>query len=174
MEDIKDNVEQQPWWLISTTGEPSEGGRLHTRIQGRYITIFQYRGQLSAIDSICHHAGGPLTQGRLQDIEDLGLTVVSCPWHKFLVSIDKGVKVYKAIEVIGGKPTNVGWRTGKEVQRAHEVVARGGNIYVKLQAIDELEDPCTSDQDASSELCGKVFELHPEEPVLCGHSLEGV
>ena len=50
--------------------------------------------------------------------------------HRFLVSIDKGVKVYKAIEIIDGKPTVVGWRTGKEVQRAHQVVERGGNLYV--------------------------------------------
>ena len=50
--------------------------------------------------------------------------------HHFLVSIDKGIKVYKAIELIGGKPTVVGWRTGKVVQRAHQVAERGGNIYV--------------------------------------------
>lgn len=50
--------------------------------------------------------------------------------HHFLVSIDRGIKVYKAVELIEGKPTNVGWRTGKEVQRAHQVAERSGNIYV--------------------------------------------
>jgi hypothetical protein len=68
------------WWLCSTTGEPANGNRLHTRIEGRFITIFRHHGKLSAIDSICHHAGGPLTQGGVQDIEDLGVSVVSCPW----------------------------------------------------------------------------------------------
>ena len=50
--------------------------------------------------------------------------------HKFLVSIDKGLKVYKAIEIVGGKAVVVGWRTGNEVQRTHEVLERGGSIYV--------------------------------------------
>jgi nitrite reductase/ring-hydroxylating ferredoxin subunit len=38
------------------------------------VTIFRHRGHLTAIDSVCHHAGGPLTLGPLQDIEDLGST----------------------------------------------------------------------------------------------------
>lgn len=66
------------WWKVSD-GPPLEGDRLHTCIEGRYITIFRHRGTLSAIDSICHHAGGPLTNGPIKDIEDLGVTVVLCP-----------------------------------------------------------------------------------------------
>ena len=46
------------------------------------------------------------------------------------MSIDKGLKVYKAIEVVGGKPTVLGWRTGKEVQRTHQVLEREGHIFV--------------------------------------------
>lgn len=47
---------------------------------GRIITVFRHRGKLSAIDAVCHHAGGPMTLGPVSDIEDLGVTVVSCPW----------------------------------------------------------------------------------------------
>ena len=72
--------EEGSWWLCSTTGAPGEGDRLHTRVEGRFITLFRHHGELSAIDAICHHAGGPLTQGGIQDIEDLGVSVVSCPW----------------------------------------------------------------------------------------------
>lgn len=73
-------------------GLPLDGSRLHVTVRGRYVTIFRQRGVLSAIDSICYHAGGPLTKGPLQDIEELGMTVVMCPWHNYPVSIDKGVK----------------------------------------------------------------------------------
>lgn len=45
------------------------------------------------------------------------------------------------------------------------------NDAQKLQAIDSSEAPCTSDQDASSELCGKAFDMHHEEPVPCGTTL---
>lgn len=68
------------WWVVASNIYLNEGSRIHTCIEGRYITIFKNKGKLSSIDSICHHAGGPLTLGKLTDIEDLGMTVVSCPW----------------------------------------------------------------------------------------------
>ncbi len=67
------------WWIVSSEFL-SEGCRLHTRIEERYITIFRHKGKLSSIDSICHHAGGPLTLGKVTEIEDLGIAVVSCTW----------------------------------------------------------------------------------------------
>lgn len=149
------------------------GERLHFEVQARYITIFRHRDVLSAIDSVCHHAGGPLTLGPLQEIEEVGLTVVSCPWHRFLISIDGvgsdlgadalppaigGIKVYKGIDVIDGVPKESGWKTGKVVQRPHRVMEGGdGYIYVSLNN----DGVCVSDQDSSNPLCGKQFELTP-------------
>lgn len=119
------------WWKVSSSPLPSSGdSRLHVNINGRYITIFKHNDQLSAIDAICHHAGGPLTQGKLQDIEDLAVTVVLCPWHHFMVTIDKGLKAYQAIDFIGGKPVNTGWKLGKLVQRAHNVKETSSGIYI--------------------------------------------
>jgi hypothetical protein len=43
--------------------------------------------------TIILQAGGPLTLGKVQDIEELGMKVVLCPWHKFMVDIRTGVKV---------------------------------------------------------------------------------
>ena len=108
------------WIKVCPSSSLGDGERLHFEVESRYITIFRHRGVLSAIDSVCHHAGGPLTDGPLQEIEELGLTVVSCPWHRFLVSIDGigsesneaqtpptlgGIKVYKGVEIVNGKPT---------------------------------------------------------------------
>jgi hypothetical protein len=101
---------------------------------------------------VCHHAGGPLTDGPIRDIEDLGLTVVSCPWHNFLVCIDNGVKVFQGVDIIDGKPTVLGWvsfslfishymkqfiislkqKTGKVVQRAHFVKEDEKYIYIVI------------------------------------------
>lgn len=69
-------------WRVSDMGIPTNGNRIHTRIDGRYVTVFRNKGILSCIDSICHHAGGPLTLGQLIEIEDLHLTAISCPWHR--------------------------------------------------------------------------------------------
>ena len=83
-EEVKNDgniVNKTIWWRIGLLGIPGEGERLHTCVEGRYVTIFRRKNVLSAIDSICHHAGGPMTLGPLKDIEELGgLTVVSCPW----------------------------------------------------------------------------------------------
>jgi hypothetical protein len=73
------------WWVASR-GLPREGERLHTCLgfaaenKGRLVTVFRRSGKLSAIDAVCHHAGGPMTLGPVFDIEDLGLAVVACPW----------------------------------------------------------------------------------------------
>ena len=83
---------EKKWWRVASVGLPSDGKRLHSCVEGRFVTVFRNRGNLSVIDAICHHAGGPLTLGPIEDIEELGATVVSCPWHKFLVSISDGKK----------------------------------------------------------------------------------
>lgn len=47
-----------------------------------------------------------------------------------MVSIDKGLKVYKSVEIIGGKPVAAGWKIGKTVQRCHEVFERDEMLLV--------------------------------------------
>ena len=87
----------------------------------------------------------------------MGLTVVLCPWHKFMVSIDGGLKVFQGVDVIGGnnvcsiiarcykracsniylnapiskgKPVVSGWKVGKMVQRSHKIKECVSGIYV--------------------------------------------
>lgn len=165
-EEIESKVEQESdinhdndvrWHLIGDTSQLVEGDRLHTCVEGRYVTVFRNRSKLSCIDSICYHAGGPMTLGRLQDIEDLGgLTVVLCPWHKFMVTIDSGERIYQAVEFANGKPKPSGWRTGKVVQRPHRVTERDGSIFVALELSGE---ECSSDKDACNAHAAKPFSL---------------
>ncbi len=126
----KEGEDGKVWWRVAGPGLPHEGSRLHTCIEGRYVTLFRHRGVLSAIDAICHHAGGPLTLGAIEDIEDLGNSVVLCPWHKFMVDIVDGTKAYRKVEVQGGKPVVGGWVRGKVVQRAHSVREDEGGVYL--------------------------------------------
>lgn len=118
------------WWKVAQPGLPIENERVHVCIESRYITIFRYRGQLFAMDSICYHAGGPLTLGPIQDIEDLGRTVVLCPWHRFMVSLEDGKKVYQGVDIVNNAPVTTGWKVGKVVQRSHKVKETSDGIYV--------------------------------------------
>lgn len=118
------------WFRIADKGLPLDGERLHAKVNGRFITVFRQGESLHCIDSICHHAGGPLTLGPLKDIEDLAVTVVLCPWHKFMVTIDKGLKAYQSVEFQDGKPINAGWKLGKVVQRPHRVFENEEGIFI--------------------------------------------
>ena len=153
------SAEGTTWYKVCEKGQPAEGRRLHQVVEGRYITLFRIKGVVTAIDAICYHAGGPLTLGSLQDIEDLGgVTVVSCPWHKFLVSVTDGTRVYQQVDIEDGVPKVKGWKVGKVVQRPHTVVEKDEGVYVALSIIDE---PCQSDRDACSARCAQDYPMHP-------------
>ena len=121
---------EDTWYRVADAGTPHDNDRIHVRVNGRYLTIFRFDGKLSAIDAICHHAGGPLTLGRVDDIEDLGVKVVLCPWHKFMVTVDKGLKAYQAVEIEHGIPVKKGWKLGKMVQRVHKIMENESGVYV--------------------------------------------
>lgn len=153
-------VEGEEWFLVAEAGLPKEGDRLHVRVKERYLTIFRFHGQLSAMDAICHHAGGPLTLGPVQDIEELGKRVVLCPWHRFMVAIDDGKKAYQSVEIVKGLPVNTGWKIGKVVQRMHQIIEKEGDgIYVSL---NQDPEPCASDKDACSHHCAKSYPIYSE------------
>jgi nitrite reductase/ring-hydroxylating ferredoxin subunit len=78
-EDEKSQGVPDEWFKVCEPGSLIEGCRIHSVVEGRYITIFRQNQKLSAIDSVCYHASGPLTLGPLEDIEELGVTAVSCP-----------------------------------------------------------------------------------------------
>ncbi len=148
------------WYQVSDSPIQANS-RMHVRINGRFITLFHYRNSITAIDSVCHHAGGPLTEGPLQDIEELNTTVVLCPWHRYMVSLD-GYKVFQSVDFENGKAQEVGWKKGKMVQRAHRVHADSEGTYIGIASTTSGGEAgvCGSDQHASSELCGSLFAVH--------------
>ena len=115
------------------------------------------------IHIVCHHAGGPLTKGELKDIEDLGnITVVLCPWHKFMVDIKTGLKAYKQVEIINNLPVYTGWKVGKLVQRAH--IVKEEKINSKLCILVQLNKDdivCPSDGDTCKVACMRDYHMHP-------------
>ena len=169
-------VDSDGWQQVSAAAVGA-GERIHVRVDGRYVTVFNRAGSLHCIDSMCHHAGGPLTEGALRDIEDLHTTVVLCPWHQYMVTLD-GKKVFQAVSFgTDGKPQPPQWTLGKQVQRAHDVQCDAHGTYVRVdkgclgrgrgRGGEEGERgpgaaaACGSDEYALSDLCGGLLELHP-------------
>jgi nitrite reductase/ring-hydroxylating ferredoxin subunit len=53
-------------------------------VDGRWVAVFNVGGAFHAIDSICHHRGGPLAEGVLTGC------VVTCPWHGWQFDVTSG------------------------------------------------------------------------------------
>lgn len=54
----------------------------------RQICIANAGGELSAMDNVCPHRGGPLGQGILEDGK------LICPWHAWAFDVKTGVAVH--------------------------------------------------------------------------------
>jgi nitrite reductase (NADH) small subunit len=69
---------------MATLQELPLGGAKEVEFEGRVYAIFNLDGQISAIDGICPHQGGPLADGALEG------TIVTCPWHGWQFDIRTG------------------------------------------------------------------------------------
>jgi nitrite reductase (NADH) small subunit/3-phenylpropionate/trans-cinnamate dioxygenase ferredoxin subunit len=60
---------------VCRTDELSSSERKLVEVAGKLIALFLYEGQYYAIDDVCPHMGGPLSEGALEN------GIVTCPWH---------------------------------------------------------------------------------------------
>jgi nitrite reductase/ring-hydroxylating ferredoxin subunit len=60
------------------------GGAREVEFEGRVYALFNIDGQISAIDGICPHQGGPLADGCIEG------TMVTCPWHGWQFDVRSG------------------------------------------------------------------------------------
>jgi len=92
-------------------------------------------GEWYCIDAACHHLGGPLVEG---DIEELGggALCIRCPWHGRRVDLDSG----RAVERVSDA-----WSlSDAPVQRTHAVVLEHGYVFVHVATA--AAGPCASDK----------------------------
>ena len=69
---------------MATLQELPPGAAKEVEFEGRVYAIFNLDGEISAIDGICPHQGGPLADGALEG------TTVTCPWHGWQFDIRTG------------------------------------------------------------------------------------
>uniref|UniRef100_A0A7S3DF21 Rieske domain-containing protein n=1 Tax=Palpitomonas bilix TaxID=652834 RepID=A0A7S3DF21_9EUKA len=102
--------------------ELDETGRVVGKLgSGRNIAVVKHRGKYYAIDSICYHAGGPLYQGDIEDVE--GKQCILCPWHKYFVDLDTGEGLYEQTPGV--------WGSKGVRQRVHDIKVINGKVMIK-------------------------------------------
>lgn len=57
------------------------------QFEGKEVGLFNVEGKIFAIDNLCPHRGGPLSDGRLEG------RVVACPWHGWEFDVTTGALV---------------------------------------------------------------------------------
>ncbi len=93
------------------TAELASGKGTVVELNGARIAIFNVDGTFYAMDDTCTHAGGPLSEGELDE------TVVTCPWHGATFDIKTGAVL--------GPPAADG-------VTSYEVKVEGDDILVKV------------------------------------------
>ncbi|GBG29042.1 NADH-cytochrome b5 reductase-like protein [Hondaea fermentalgiana] len=103
---------------------------------------------LFCFDSTCYHAGGPLGNGDIEDVN--GEPCVVCPWHMYQVALADGAKYYQPLIMKDGKMKPGGWKKKENAQRTHHVQERQDGVYVTLN----LDGKYDSDEYGGMSTCG--------------------
>ena len=96
---------------VAKTSEVPDGGSTLAEIEDRLVVLFNVEGKFYAIDDVCTHDGGPLSDGKLSGFE------IACPRHGAKFDIRNGA----ALTMPAIRPT-----------AAHDVRVEGDDILVSL------------------------------------------
>lgn len=89
----------------------ADPGRILVEIDDRIVVLLRVGGEVFALDDVCTHDGGPLSEGQLED------HTIACPRHGAKFDIRDG----RALTMPATRPTV-----------AHQVKVEGGEVFVKL------------------------------------------
>lgn len=69
---------------VAAKSDIPAGSGKKVEVNGKEIAVFNCDGKFYAIDEICAHRGGPLSEGELSGSE------VTCSWHGWRFNITNG------------------------------------------------------------------------------------
>lgn len=99
---------------VATKAEIPDPGTLLVEVGERLVALIHAAGHFYALDDICTHDGGPLSEGPV----DPQATTIACPRHGAKFDIKSGA----ALTMPATKAT-----------RSHEVKVEGDQIFVRLR-----------------------------------------
>lgn len=98
---------------VAKTSEVADPGSMLVEVGERLVVLIHAAGNWYALDDVCTHDGGPLSDGPL----DAEHKTIACPRHGAKFDIRNGA----ALTMPATKPT-----------KAHEVKVEGDQVFVKL------------------------------------------
>jgi nitrite reductase (NADH) small subunit len=72
------------WHRIASVVDCPPGNSLEAVAGERVVALFNVSGEFFALDGVCPHQGGPLSEGELSGC------VVTCPWHGWQFDVRTG------------------------------------------------------------------------------------
>jgi 3-phenylpropionate/trans-cinnamate dioxygenase ferredoxin subunit len=99
---------------VAKLSEIPDRGKLLVEVDDRLVVLIRAAGHVYALDDVCTHDGGPLSEGPL----DPQAGTIACPRHGAKFDVRTGT----ALTMPATKPTKV-----------HEVKVEDGTILVRLR-----------------------------------------
>ena len=96
---------------VARTSEVPDPGKLLVEVDDEIVVLFHVDGEWFALDDVCTHDGGPLSEGSLENHH------IACPRHGAKFDIRSG----DALTMPATTATN-----------AHEVKVEGDDVFVRL------------------------------------------
>lgn len=106
------------WVRVAELTDHPPGSAWECVVEDRIVALFNVGGEISALDGVCPHQGGPLGRGCLTD------AIVTCPWHGWQFDVRTGQSLLS--------------RTIR--QPAYAVRVDDGGIWIDLESSDAPPD----------------------------------
>ena len=76
---------------VANKSEVKEDQGKLVNVNGKELALFNIKGEFFAIENICPHRGGPLSEGFLEGNN------VNCPWHGWQFDVKTGQNIMPGI-----------------------------------------------------------------------------
>jgi nitrite reductase/ring-hydroxylating ferredoxin subunit len=91
-------AEANRWIVVAGLDELPQEGAIERTVEGQLIAIFRHQGVLFAIEGLCAHHGGPLSQGQVAN------GCVTCPWHGWQYRLSDGTQLTSGVPLLASYP----------------------------------------------------------------------
>jgi nitrite reductase/ring-hydroxylating ferredoxin subunit len=86
------------WIGVANSSDLPQEGAIERTVEGQLIAIFRHQGELYAIEGLCAHHGGPLSQGQVH------AGCVTCPWHGWQYRLSDGTQLTSGVPLLRSYP----------------------------------------------------------------------